>query len=303
MCVFFLSIRLRWHARTRSFPPSSVFFLHPVLSIQRHSISFTLDGIFDGRKRDRVRKSVSSCGTAIWKTRSGRPWRCQAVLHAGEGQSPTSFLSSSSRASLLLFLAALFFPFPYLVSCLTILQYRLGVSLDLFYCTMIVRLRFLLSIIYSSSLPLWFLQSLFSYFFLSICSYGVYLSSSIALLFLYSFFYPANLCTFVLLVCCSYVLHSFLNRTASRRRGYFDPSFSWTVLPPHSKQHSKRWTTKPFNYFERYVAKNVMSYGSSRCGLRNIWIDWNVDRVKVVRRGWRPLICVEFLCIPRIRYV
>lgn len=115
--------------------------------------------------------------------------------------------------------------------------------------------------------------ALLSSFFLSICSYGDYLSSSIALLFLYSFFYPANLCIFVLLVCCSFVLHSFLNRTASRRRGYFDPSFSWTVLPPHSKRHSKRRTTKSFNYFERYVAKNVMSYGSSRCGLRNICID------------------------------
>ena len=144
-----------------------------------------------------------------------------------------------------------------------------------------------------------------SSFSLFIYTYGVYLSFSIALLFLYFFFfYPANLCTFVLPVCCSFVfLNSFLNRTASRRRGYFDPSFSGTVIPPYSKQHSKRRRTKSFNYFERYVAKNVMSYGSSRCGLRNICTDWNVDRVKVVKRGWRPLICVEFPCILRIRYV
>lgn len=213
---FFLSVRLRWHARTRSFPPSSVFFLHPVLSIQRHSISFTLDGTFDGRKRDRVRKSVSSCGTAIWKTRSGRPWRCQAVLHAGEEQSPTSFLSFSFRASLLLFLAALFFPFPYLVSCLTILQYRLGVSLDLFYCTMIVRLRFLLSIIYSSSLPLWFLQSLFSHFF------SFYLFVRCLSQFFYSatifiFFFLSRELVYIRVACLLLVCSSFFSKPYSEQ--------------------------------------------------------------------------------------
>lgn len=44
------------------------------------------------REGDRVRKSVSSSGTAIWKTRSGRPWRWQSVLHAREGRSPVFFL-------------------------------------------------------------------------------------------------------------------------------------------------------------------------------------------------------------------
>lgn len=52
------------------------------------------------RKGDRVRKSVSSSGTAIWKTRSGRPWRWQSVLHAREGRSPVFFLYSIGLALL-----------------------------------------------------------------------------------------------------------------------------------------------------------------------------------------------------------
>lgn len=74
------------------------------------------------RKGDRVRKSVSSSGTAIWKTRSGRPWRWQSVLHAREGRSPVFFLYSIGLV--LLFSLSLSFA-PLISPRLAIIQRRL----------------------------------------------------------------------------------------------------------------------------------------------------------------------------------
>lgn len=63
--------------------------------------SFHSHCLFEWNERDGVRKSY---GTAIWKTRSSRPWKCQTVLHVREGYSRVSFLSSAPRICLIFFL-------------------------------------------------------------------------------------------------------------------------------------------------------------------------------------------------------
>lgn len=90
---FFFLFFASFHPRFSSSSFSSSLSFFPF----SRSISLSLAS---ERKGDRVRKSVSSSGTAIWKTRSGRPWRWQSVLHAREGRSPVFFLYSIGLALL-----------------------------------------------------------------------------------------------------------------------------------------------------------------------------------------------------------
>lgn len=78
--------------------PSS--FLHPPLC--RHSSRSNREST--GRKRTEL-GSGSSCGTVIWKTQSGRPWRCRS-LH--KRRTISSILSlHSTRFSIYLSLVSL----------------------------------------------------------------------------------------------------------------------------------------------------------------------------------------------------
>lgn len=89
-----------------SFHPCKRFSL--LLRFLSFFLSFFSFSLANEREGDRVRKSSS--GTAIWKTRSGRPWRWQSVLHAREGRCVLSlfqWFDSSSSLSLSLSLISL----------------------------------------------------------------------------------------------------------------------------------------------------------------------------------------------------